>query len=189
MSLGLHYKMAFVMCVLVALISLEWIVWVKQFFFPNKEWLDCPIECETCLNTTFCLLCNPGYGLYNDICGTCPNGTFLLMNSCESIFLLSTSIKIIECPQFCSICTDFNTCQICDFGFGLYNDSCSICPDGTYLSGTNCIGCRENCETCTDQNTCLTCEEGFGFQNDLCITCPNGYYLSNDNCFGFIIRL
>jgi len=64
------------------------------------------------------------------------------------------------------------------------NNFCTICPDGMYLSGTNCVECPENCETCSDEDTCLACEEGFGLQDDLCDICPDGTYVSGDSCLG-----
>ena len=45
---------------------------------------------------------------------------------------------MLDCPNYCASCTDQNTCQSCEPGYGLYNDLCESCRAGTYLSAGYC---------------------------------------------------
>lgn len=52
--------------------------------------IDCPTHCATCTNDTNCLTCTPGYGLLNNLCVLCPDGTYLsTLGVCKSINLLN----------------------------------------------------------------------------------------------------
>ncbi len=39
----------------------------------------------------------------------------------------------LGCPKYCSSCTDFQTCQVCQPGYGFYNNNCVLCPSATFL--------------------------------------------------------
>jgi len=92
--------------------------------------VSCLPECETCADSSTCLTCYLGDGLYNNRCGTCPVGTYLSNDRiCE------------KCPKHCKSCANAQTCQSCNSGYGLYKNLCTLCPAGTYL--TSDLICKE----------------------------------------------
>lgn len=105
-------------------------------------------------------------------CGTNPET--------EASFYLSGSACLAECPagQYggvgyicepcespCLQCTIGPTlCTECDPTFGNpYADPLTLqcyseCPEGTYLSGTQCVKCESPCYTCLSATECLSCD-------------------------------
>ena len=39
--------------------------------------VDCPTHCETCTDDETCQTCETDYGIYNNLCVTCPDKTYL----------------------------------------------------------------------------------------------------------------
>ena len=59
----------------------------------------------------------------------------------KSLFVVL--IFLLDCPSTCSSCTDFKICQSCNSGYGLLNNFCVICPDGTFLNNNQvCQGIK-----------------------------------------------
>jgi hypothetical protein len=88
------------------------------------------------------------------------------------------------CQLGCSQCADGTAvCIACNSGFtqdandGTKCDAVqsvtstgTVCPDGSFSSGTNCTVCSPTCKTCN------------GATSNDCIVCAAGQYLSNGNC-------
>jgi len=70
-----------------------------------------------------------------------------------------------ECLENCELCSQGNTCNLCESGHALIVDLdpevCDpiVCLDGFYLDlETNqCKECLENCELCSQGNSCDHC--------------------------------
>ena len=142
-TLATEYKVEFVHLVQLEHIFLEALVKVLNFTlsYSNKQ-LDCPVNCATCVDGTTCLTCDATYGLYNYLCVTCPSDTYLHTTTgiCTgNIFSYNQSNTDEACPTNCATCTNSNTCQTCELGFGLQNNLCTTCPSDTYLVGSTCI--------------------------------------------------
>ena len=123
----------------------------------------------TCLPCHFsCLTCVlPGSPFY---CTSCVDPTAILVNGqcvCPTLTVMDLNGTCVPCPS----------------GF-IYapNGTCvptqlippTICPNGTYLSGDECIPCPSQCATCDPTNgTCTSCRNGTAL-NMLghCIPCP-----------------
>ncbi|KAL4466190.1 hypothetical protein ABPG72_011068 [Tetrahymena utriculariae] len=103
----------------------------------------CDSSCETCSqpqDSTKCLSCPQNSYLLNGQCITCKDGYYLSNNQCQ------------ECVKNCKICSNLNTCQICQNGYEL--DSRSLCI-------TKKNTCHYTCKTCQDSSysSCFTCAE------------------------------
>ena len=103
----------------------------------------------------------------------------------------SVNIQVYQCHANCETCT----------GPGTDSDNqCDTCPDGKYLSGTNCDNCDQSCTICTgtsincsscatnyylELSTCVsTCTQaGFFGYDGVCIdTCPGTLYKEGNTC-------
>lgn len=59
--------------------------------------------------------------------------------------------------SMCITCT--SPCKTCNSASAT---DCITCIDGTFLSGTSCLGCGTGCTLCVDNaDKCSKCEEGF----------------------------
>ena len=106
-------------------------------------------------------------------------------------------LNILDCPTTCKTCTDAATCQTCQPTAFQYDNTCyASCPNGTYTSGSSCIGdyseeidclnclvCAAACTTCTNQTACQSCQSSFFQYNTQCLSsCPSGTYTSGSSC-------
>ncbi|KAJ3810962.1 growth factor receptor domain-containing protein [Lentinula aff. lateritia] len=130
--------------------------------------------------------CNAGWT-------TADNGTACA--KCASGFFLTSSGDCKICEIGCSACADITgDCQTCKTGFTQdANDqtkcdaeptttsSGTVCPDGSFSSGTTCSTCSPSCQTCNGatSNDCIICASGSYAFNGSCITAD-----SNGVCEG-----
>ena len=92
------------------------------------------------------------------ICQTTPEKYPLRYNQCDC--------KIGQAKDSTGVCQNCtNNCQFC---FGLASGECYLCNDGTYWTGSGCIGCDAACKTC------------YGSSNLKCLICAVGYVLKSD---------
>src|SRR5690348_441280 len=78
------------------------LVKVLKLFFSILFCIDCLGECKTCVDSQTCETCQPGDGLYNNTCMSCPAGTHLSSAQiCEGTILLInltfTFYRLSEC--------------------------------------------------------------------------------------------
>ena len=168
--------------------------------------------CEFCLNSTYCIECEPGWNMTNGMCspdirGGCPEGSFM-----DSI-----SMSCIPCATFmpnCTACIDSTKCMNCTEGMQLLNGVCvlliSTCATGTYFnpSTNSCHACNaslQNCSACDNATFCTICSDGTPSSSGSCTQrialegqasiCPDGAFPSDsglcqpcilflDNCIG-----
>ncbi|KAJ3834735.1 hypothetical protein F5878DRAFT_695169 [Lentinula raphanica] len=128
--------------------------------------------------------CNAGWTTADDgtACAKCASGFFLTSNG---------DCKI--CEIGCSSCADITgDCQTCKSGFTQdANDktkcdaqptttsSGTVCPDGSFGSGSSCSPCSSSCQTCNGatSNDCIICASSSYAFNGSCITAD-----SNGEC-------
>jgi len=130
---------------------------------PNGSCSKCDISCKTCVNSaTDCTSCNTGTFYYQSGCKTtCPNGYWPRStdNSCQA------------CDSSCAKCT------------GALATNCIACPNGDYLSASQCLACF-GCKTCVSTSSnCLSCVLPKLLNINNCVdSCPNGTWeKSSDN--------
>jgi hypothetical protein len=92
----------------------------------------CPVNCSIC-SSVACLICSPGYGLYDTGCKLCAENQFS-----------TGSLPCINCSTYCQICASVNTCKTCKFGFTLINGVC-YCSIDKYIINNTCVSCGLNC--------------------------------------------
>ncbi|KAJ3723967.1 insulin-like growth factor binding protein [Lentinula raphanica] len=130
--------------------------------------------------------CNAGWT-------TADNGTACA--KCASGFFLTSNGDCKICEIGCSSCADITgDCQTCKSGFTQdANDktkcdaqptttsSGTVCPDGSFGSGSSCSPCSSSCQTCNGatSNDCIICASGSYAFNGSCITAD-----SNGVCEG-----
>ena len=88
----------------------------------------CPSLCATCTSASVCQSCNTGYGLYDNLCQTCPSSTFLSSGNCASISFHITTFHTdidLECLKM-----EIDYIKAFDIGhqyqFSLYPDTCNL---------------------------------------------------------------
>lgn len=136
----------------------------------------CDLSCLTCSNQPLnCTSCNTASlipYLYNNHCqSTCPQGYYknLGLGACS----LCSSVIGLNCND----CASVSTCNICNPGYVLLNQTClNYVPNG-YVNISNvaqpCIG---DCQTCSiNTNNCTSCIN-YNLLNYNCYqVCPTGY--------------
>jgi hypothetical protein len=134
--------------------------------------------CRACSEYSHCLGCDQ----YN--CRQCEPEYYLAvdlgLNPASSFFSLAAvsaavSSKCLPCSLLgCLYCrTEFSDsginpvrCEECLFGYVLFNQSCYICPSGTYFSlpTLSCSPCIANCQYCgSNPAACLQCSLNYWF--------------------------
>ncbi|OCH88251.1 hypothetical protein OBBRIDRAFT_693337, partial [Obba rivulosa] len=120
---------------------------------------------------------------------TADNGTACA--KCASGFFLDSSGNCEVCNLGCQQCADGSgDCVTCESGFTQNaNDptSCvatqsttssgTVCPDGSFSSGSNCTACSPECQTCSGptSNDCIICgAEKYSFNGSCVATDSNG---------------
>ncbi len=117
-------------------------------------------------------LCAPG-------CSDCSSG---VCSACSDGYIYdSDSSTCFVCPAGCTVCSASDP------------NSCSVCIDGAYLSGTDCLPCDSKCITCSGSATsCQSCLPG-EYYDGICFSCPNNCLncTSNSTCTdcqkGFVV--
>lgn len=112
-------------------------------YYPNNATMSCQqclTGCSNCDNSTHCAKCTKGMvlnvGAVTTTClDTCPDGYYSdAQNTCKA------------CISGCKRCHNNYTCDECNVGNFLLEDvkSCvaSVCPQGYFVSSSNCLMCR-----------------------------------------------
>eukprot|EP00702_Spironucleus_salmonicida_P006673 EST47964.1 Cysteine-rich membrane protein 2 [Spironucleus salmonicida] len=125
------------------------------------------VDCQPCSETMVydqSCYCEDNKPIYNCLeckgkqCSKCVPKTFLQNNKCE------------DCPFYCDICSDANSCIMCFEGYeknlntGICEQSCKTTEDClTFVQGfcspatSTCQYCIENCVYCSSGTTCDFC--------------------------------
>ena len=131
--------------------------------------IGCPLNCQTCTQNG-CTTCLDGFYMTNSLgcapscnipCATCSDSD---PNSC-----LSCIFGYVFDPTAAQNCRPDLSCN--------YSLSCSGCPLGTVLSGTQCLPCDQNCARCSSSNQmlCTSClPNQFLNASSRCQNCPTG---------------
>ena len=134
----------------------------------------CPANCSNCSSLS-CLICAPGFGLYDAGCKLCASDQFS-----------TGSLPCINCTAYCLTCASVNTCKTCKPGFSLINGLC-YCPLERFITEAGCVSCASNCDNCTSPTVCTKCAQNYGLYNGTCKACPNGKYSAgNTTCIDCI---
>lgn len=174
----------------------------KQSYLFNGVCYPCDNTCNSCINGTSCVDCNPQGVLIN---------TGLCKYPCDKSCLDCFGPNINQCSS-CQLNTMIynNTC----YKKGCYNNCidcsnslniCLKCALGTYLDTPNCFNCSKNCLSCNGplENQCLSCFDGsflnikdgtcnscffnclscYGASSGQCSSCKDGFYLVESMCF------
>ncbi|ELP83902.1 hypothetical protein EIN_440760 [Entamoeba invadens IP1] len=142
----------------------------------------CEIDMSLCISTHLnCRVCK------DDICQQCKDNYYVkdrqtCVETCgDKYYSVESPIKIcLECPENCKTCSDGTTCNACDDGKLLIEDTkkCTEnadCPSNYYKDNDNkkCVKCKNNCLTCENENKCLSCVDGYVISEDQCISCSS----------------
>ncbi len=128
-----------------------------------KPCSDAIPNCDSCDNSTSCILCQPGY------------------------YLNPASTECLSCGANCVYCENDTECLSCDNTTILIQGKCHPLPEsarapqcepGTYLvqETGECVSCMyvaPNCTNCTDEDTCTGCDTGFELRNGECVATEN----------------
>ncbi|OAF67584.1 hypothetical protein A3Q56_04693, partial [Intoshia linei] len=162
--------------------------------FGSKCW-DCPVNCDTCLNSLICVTCAETY-IWNIATMQCEVCSYATINYCSNCPLT----LLVNIPQ-CVVCTltmllnDEDTCLRC--GLAVTGGT----PYWNELTST-CLNCPLNCLECIDNSICTKCIIGYYFNNenvaceaclsgclvcasvDICSDCGVGYFFNSEslNC-------
>ena len=135
--------------------------------------------CNTCVNESHCSTCKNGSGyLTSGQCvdaGNCPAGTYAD----------DATLKCVNCPSGCSLCTSPTFCTQCIEVYFFYENQCLLsCPTGSFKEGSICQNCTFPCATCINTSiNCLSCSSPTVFYQNSCIgSCPDSTYNSSGNC-------
>jgi proprotein convertase subtilisin/kexin type 5 len=120
----------------------------------------CSQKCKTCVNSTYCSVCDTSYFLYQQKCiAACPAGTFS-----------NTALGVcLDCPRGCFNCSG--------------NSLCFACFEGYYFNSTLgfCFSCNSVCLNCTGpgQKDCTACTSPLFLQKGTCsvLSCSMGTYI------------
>ncbi|KAL4502619.1 hypothetical protein ABPG73_014376 [Tetrahymena malaccensis] len=167
---------------------------------------NCHISCKTCSNpddANSCSSCFDGSFLNGSTCQQCQSPCQNCQNSGSNCLSCVSGYQFkpqntceIVCASQCKTCSK-----------PLDSKSCTSCPDGYFLSGTECLPCQAPCQNCVDSaNKCLSCISSTDYKyissnnqcqmicdstcktcnepNNLlkCLDCPDGSYLINGQC-------
>ena len=136
-----------------------------------------------------CLICNSLCNTYDIIIKNC--------TSCASGLFLSKALTLwtccITCPDGYYGETSTFICNLCDVSCltcnGATMSQCLTCPNGRYLSGSQCLFCDSNCVNCSGSATqCTSCETNEFLSNaltcDLCNSTCKTCDLNANKCTG-----
>ncbi|CAD8044601.1 unnamed protein product [Paramecium primaurelia] len=151
----------------------------------QKNCLQCPSQCSTCIpdvfNIPYCTNCSDNRDI-NDNCN-CLIGYYISGQTC------------LKCPDTCLYCLSADRCVQCQSNFVLYDGKC-ICPlknfanrsvcqcyQGYYmhLETDKCLPCHYKCKQCEFTSTnCILCIDNYYKPPD-CI-CASGFYELDTKC-------
>lgn len=145
--------------------------------------VNCPSNCQFCLNSTYCLTCNAGYTVSttNNLCVQCSVTGCQQCNqanvcaSCNVGYTLTSSGICLACSVlYCKSCSSANYCQTCNSVNGT-----QLSPSPT---GGSCYACNTSlpnmgsCLSCNATNSCGLCQNGYQLyiptnSTGVCIQC------------------
>ncbi|XP_075595358.1 proprotein convertase subtilisin/kexin type 5 isoform X2 [Balearica regulorum gibbericeps] len=147
----------------------------------QKQLQSCESSCRTCEKST-------------DICTSCPEGKFLIHDTCVSLCPQKTfgnvaSGKCEMCMDGCEVCSDHWHCQKCqaeqDQPLFLHKGRClQECPEGYFNDSETCKECSGSCKTCMGSATkCLSCKSPLLLEQWKCKpTCSEKHFASEGIC-------
>ncbi|TRZ25690.1 hypothetical protein HGM15179_001409 [Zosterops borbonicus] len=147
----------------------------------NRKSLSCDSSCMTCEK-------------YPDKCTSCPEGKFLIHNTCVPVCPLKyfgevASGKCEMCGDGCEVCSDQWHCQKCQAEQNqplfLHNGKClQECPEGYFNDSETCKECSGSCKTCMGSATqCLSCKSPFLLEHWECKSaCSEKHFASEGIC-------
>ncbi|XP_050185248.1 proprotein convertase subtilisin/kexin type 5 isoform X1 [Myiozetetes cayanensis] len=153
----------------------------KFWNHAKRKLLSCDSSCRTCEKSA-------------DKCTTCPEGKFLIHDTCVSLcpqktFGNTASGKCEKCRDDCEVCSDPWHCQKCkaeqDQLLFLHNGRClPECPEGYFNDSETCKECSGSCKTCIGNATkCLSCESPLLLEHWKCKpTCSENHFASEGIC-------
>ncbi|MDL2295926.1 InlB B-repeat-containing protein, partial [Lachnospiraceae bacterium OttesenSCG-928-E19] len=157
-------------------------------------------NCTTCTVTS----CLPGFSEHNNTCTGCEENHYCTDGnqfSCATVgdgsFIYSDAGTMTSsmCYKQCSLVANANemrgrdyysatdTCEIvtCDTGYYLNNDTCTVCPAGSYCDGTTVNNGRQMCANLGD-GTWTESDPASSLQSECFVEC-NDYSLTNGTAF------
>lgn len=138
------------------------------FYGYQKKCQPCATNCKQC-DYDKCIECFNGYYFLNGTCVKCTDP----MN-----VIVGKDCKTCDVPD-CMKCNvaDSNSCNKCRFPKVLLsNGKCSsVCNDGFYKQGEECLPCIAPCLKCLYKNQCITCTTGNYLTGNVCGPCSSGY--------------
>lgn len=185
---------------------------ISNYSYINNSCIDCTINdcpcssnCVKCSNG-LCLQCTLDKYLRNSLCvDYCEPSEYLINNTCycsvlckscpnelcvdciDNYFLLNGTCE--PCSPNCEKCNSFESCEICQANYSLYNSKCiEKCPENYSSSNQICIKCGQRCSQCNG-NLCLQCMDlldlygTYELLNGTCtenLDCIQGYHLSEN---------
>ncbi|KAM8961076.1 proprotein convertase subtilisin/kexin type 5 isoform 1-T1 [Pelodytes ibericus] len=120
------------------------------YWNDEKDFQPCDPSCKTC-------------NVSATACTSCPQGTFLLEESCthscpRGTFSNEKDRRCEKCTADCEVCSESNVCLKCVSDY-LHDGRCyKTCPEGYFGLKGNCTKCSQECKTCAEGGTlCLSC--------------------------------
>ena len=129
-------------------------------------------NCIVCNSESYCLSCEEGYGIVNDIHSKCEyligiEQKFYYEESNGVYYFCNKSI------EHCEECSDKDNCNLCkdNYNFDPYNK----CQEESLLSeffidennqSQKCSNFMENCKFCTSEDFCTYCDYHYSFLNN-----------------------
>ncbi|XP_074022904.1 proprotein convertase subtilisin/kexin type 5 isoform X1 [Numenius arquata] len=147
----------------------------------EKTLQSCDPSCRTCEKSA-------------DICTSCPEGKFLIHDTCVSLCPQKTfgnvaTGKCEMCMDGCEVCSNHWHCQKCqaeqDHPLFLHKGRCfQECPEGYFDDSETCKECSESCKTCTGSaSKCLSCKSPLLLEHGICKpTCSEKHFASEGIC-------
>ncbi|XP_068278360.1 proprotein convertase subtilisin/kexin type 5 isoform X1 [Nyctibius grandis] len=154
----------------------------------GKFWSDAEKKLQSC--DPLCRTCEKSA----DICTSCPEGKFLIHDTCVSLcpqktFGNGASGKCEMCMDGCEVCSDHWHCQKCwaeqDQPLFLHKGRClQECPEGYFNDSETCKECSGSCKTCMGSATkCLSCKSPLLLEQWKCKpTCSEKHFASEGVC-------
>ncbi|CAD8179449.1 unnamed protein product [Paramecium pentaurelia] len=145
---------------------------IEGYYVDSQNMVNkCEIEyCKVCKDKQICERCDPNYFVEKGSCVQCQEGCIscernneqnqIKCFNCSPNYTLSDEDgNCKKCPQNCKQCATPNTCNECQEGFQLSQDTqlCECQNANEYFLNNKCQICVENCEECESKDKCKTC--------------------------------
>ncbi|ELP88807.1 protein kinase, putative, partial [Entamoeba invadens IP1] len=174
-----------------------------KYFYDEitKTCNSCGINCNKCVNSTYCYNCFFNNLIINN--GVCVNSNCLLSNSgrcvkCDKGYYISNGNCVVCDIRNCDYCSTQTKCSMCHVGYywdgfscvnnkGFVNTNNKLiyCTSVTdYLSDGKCNNCTSdiyNCEMCMD-GKCIKCLDNTIYSNGECVIESSCNSITNSLC-------